>query len=102
MTPEHESEIGRCIFREANDAFVIFHPTDQRVLDVNPAAQRLTGWRRQQLLRLTLLDLLEADSPHLLAELVYASRNTGYLASTDGYSVRKAGGEKQPVHVSVS
>ena len=45
MDPAREQEIARCLFRESNDAFFIFDPDDHRVVDVNPAALRLTGER---------------------------------------------------------
>jgi PAS domain S-box-containing protein len=35
-------EIARSLFREANDAFFLFDPQN-RVVDLNPAALRLTG-----------------------------------------------------------
>ena len=40
---ERQFEIARSLFREANDAFFLFDPVTQIVVDLNPAAQRLTG-----------------------------------------------------------
>lgn len=40
---ERQFEIARSLFREANDAFFLFDPRTQLVVDLNPAAQRLTG-----------------------------------------------------------
>jgi PAS domain S-box-containing protein len=102
MTTEQEIEIGRCLFREANDAFFLLDPVGQRVLDANPAAQRLTGWRRQQLLGRPLPELLEADPPHDLAELIGACRTTGYFAPTDGFLLKTAARGRRAVEVSAS
>jgi PAS domain S-box-containing protein len=102
MTTEQEIEVGRCIFREANDAFFLIHPVDQCVLDANPTAQRLTGLRRRQLLGLPLYELMEADPPHGLAELASACQTTGYFAPADGFYLKTAGGGRRAVQISVS
>jgi PAS domain S-box-containing protein len=102
MTTEQEVEVGRCIFREANDAFFLIHPVDQCVLDANPTAQRLTGLRRRHLLGLPLYELMEADPPHELAELASACQTTGYFAPTDGFYLKTAGGGRRAVQISVS
>ena len=36
------TELSRCLFNEANDAFFIVDPASLRVLDANAIAQRLT------------------------------------------------------------
>jgi two-component system CheB/CheR fusion protein len=102
MTPEQRSETDRCIFREANDAFVIIRPADQQVLDVNPAAQRLAGLRRKQLLGINLAVLLEGARPGALAELVHACQTTGYFAPADGYHLKTPGGGRRAAQVSAS
>jgi PAS domain S-box-containing protein len=102
MTTEQEIEVGRCIFREANDAFLLIRPADLRVLDANPAAQRLMGLRRKQVLALSLPDLLEADPPHDLEELASACRTTGYFAPADGFFLKTAARERRAVQVSAS
>ncbi len=43
---DHE-ELSRCLFEESNDAFFIFDPDGDRILDANPSAERLTGYRRK-------------------------------------------------------
>jgi two-component system CheB/CheR fusion protein len=102
LTPAQRRETDRCIFREANDAFVIIRPDDQQVVDVNPAAQRLTGLRRKQLLRMNLADLLEGARPGALAELAHACQTTGYFAPADGYCLKAAGGRRRAAQVSAS
>lgn len=44
-------EIGRAIFEESPDALFLFDPDSDDVLDVNPAAIRLSGFPREELLR---------------------------------------------------
>ena len=45
---DHE-EFSRCLFEESNDALFVVDPDASRILDANPIAQRLTGFRRKQL-----------------------------------------------------
>jgi PAS domain S-box-containing protein len=101
VTPEQEYEIGRGIFREANDAFFVFAPGDLRLVEVNPAAQKLTGLRRKQLLGLTLPELLEAPEGRDLTPLVRACQSTSHFVAGDDYALRVGAG-RRPVHVSVS
>ena len=43
MSPERQHEICRSLFRESNDAFFVFDPAVLWIVDLNPAALRLTG-----------------------------------------------------------
>jgi PAS domain S-box-containing protein len=102
MTPEQEQEIARCIFREANDAFFILYPATLRVLDANPAAQRITGHRKKQLLTMTLTDLVQCQTPEQLAALLHACQSTAFFVSADGFSLKTDKRGLIPVNVSVS
>ena len=102
MTPEQAHEMGRCIFREANDAFFVIHPSDLRVVDVNPSAQRLSGLRKKKLLQLKIDDLVESAPGRDIAELLRACQSTACCVSTDGYYLKTARGGRKAVHVSVS
>jgi PAS domain S-box-containing protein len=94
-------EIGRCVFREAFDAFLIVDPREACVVEVNPAAQRLTGLRRRQLLGMSLYDLFESGDAQTLAHLVWGCQSTAFSSSQDG-SLRTARGGQRPVHIRVS
>ncbi|MGD0044482.1 MAG: PAS domain-containing protein, partial [Isosphaeraceae bacterium] len=54
---ERQFEIARSLFREANDAFFLFDPGTQLVVDLNPAAQRLTGLEKHLACTMSLRDL---------------------------------------------
>ncbi len=95
-------EIARCLFRESNDALFVFDPGDLRVVDLNPAALRLTGLDRREALALRLTDLIVADAPAALDRLVEANRDTTFFHSQEGYSLVRQEGEPVPVNVSVT
>jgi PAS domain S-box-containing protein len=50
-----------CAFQEAREAFFLFRPSDDRILEANPAATRLTGLTFDQLRSRCLSDLLVVD-----------------------------------------
>jgi PAS domain S-box-containing protein len=101
MDARHQ-EIARCLFRESNDALFIFDPSDHAVVDVNPAALRLTGFDKDVLCAKRLRDLFTSSEPAGLGNLVAAYRRTGYYHSREGYYLGRADGEPIPVNVSVS
>ena len=65
---KHE-ELAQCLFDESNDAFFIFASDENLVLDVNPTAQRLTGYQRKQLLGVALSDLFDTETDHAIYRL---------------------------------
>jgi PAS domain S-box-containing protein len=95
-------EIARCLFRESNDALFVFDPSDLRVVDLNPAALRLTGLDRREAMALRLTDLIIADVPAALDRLVEANRDTTFFHSQEGYSLVRQEGSPVPVNVSVT
>lgn len=101
MTDRHE-EIARCLFREANDALFLFDPAGHRVLDVNPAALRLTGYERKAVLRLKVWDLFSSPDPAVLEQLIEAYQISWFYHSREGLTLNRAEGEPIPVNVSVS
>jgi PAS domain S-box-containing protein len=101
MDARHQ-EIARCLFRESNDALFIFDPGDHAVVDVNPAALRLTGFDKDVVCAKRLRDLFTSSEPAGLGKLVAAYRRTGYYHSREGYYLGRAAGEPIPVNVSVS
>src|SRR5262249_25976481 len=94
-------EIGRSIFREASDAFFIFDPHDGRVVDVNPAALRLTGFDRPEVLALQIQDLFTSERDGL-QRLIDALRKTQFFHSREGYALARKSGAPITINVSVS
>jgi PAS domain S-box-containing protein len=52
MTTDHIEGLGRALFDEAGDGLFLFDPDTDQLLDVNPMALKLTGFRRADLLAL--------------------------------------------------
>ncbi len=102
MDPEHHEEIARSLFRESNDACFYFDPEHNRVLDLNPVAQRLTGFSRDQARSLGVWDLFSGDIPGALDRLVEAYHQTGFYHSREGFYLSRKDGPAIPVNVSVS
>jgi PAS domain S-box-containing protein len=98
----HHQEISRCLFRESNDALFLFDPKDHRVLDVNPAALRLTGLEKEAACALQIGNLFRGAEPGGLDRLIDAYRRTGFYHSREGYWLARAAGEPIPVNLSVS
>src|SRR5262249_25703519 len=102
MDSERHQEIARCLLRESNDALLIFDPRDDRVVEVNPSALRMTGFERQRILELRVWDLFSSDASDGVARLSLAYRETGMFHSREGYYLRRETGPPIPVNVSVS
>ncbi len=101
MDSRHE-EIAHCLFRESNDALFVFDPRDNRVVDVNPTALRLTGFDWDYLCGLTLPDLFTSPDESGITRLIQAYRRTGFYHSQEGFFLGREDGEPIPVNVSVS
>src|SRR5690242_18999797 len=95
-------EVARCLFHESNDALFIFDPRDHRVVDVNPAAQRLTGFTKKQMCELKVSELFSSVKPGGISRLIDAYMATGFFHSCEGYCLARAGGDQSiPVNISV-
>jgi PAS domain S-box-containing protein len=102
VDPARHEEIAHSLFRESNDAFILFNPTDNRVVDLNPAALRLTGYERKAALGILVTDLLHSDDPNGVRNLIEAYRKTGFFHSREGYQLKRPDGTPLAVNVSVT
>jgi PAS domain S-box-containing protein len=102
MDSDRQLEIARCQFRETTDALFVFDPQDQRVVDLNPAALRLSGLTRKAALALRVEDLFQSTESGGLQRLIDAFLRTGLLRSSEDYLLVRREGEPIPVNVSVS
>ena len=103
MNPANRNfEIGRSVFREANDAFFLFDPMTRKIVDVNPAALRLTGMEKDAACSMRLEDLFAATASGGLEGIAEALARTGFFHSREGYYLRRASKSDLAVNVSVS
>ncbi len=100
--PTRHEEVLRCLFRESNDAFFLFEPQSLRVIDLNPAALRLTAYDRKQALQLRVTELFDSEDPKAVDRLIEAYRKTHIFHSREEYLLRRAEGEPLAVNLSAS
>lgn len=93
---------ARSLFREANDAFFLFDPRTRAIVDLNPAAQRMTGLQKDAARSLRLEDLFSGAAAGALDRVVQALDTTGFFHSKEGYFLRRPGQSDLPVNLSVS
>lgn len=102
MNGHHHEELARCLFEEANDAFLIFDLDNYRVMDVNPATQRLSGFRKKQLLDMKLQDLFGTSVEGAIEKMLAAFQTTGLFHSQEDYLLQCRNGKSLPINVSVN
>ncbi|MCS6976929.1 MAG: PAS domain S-box protein [Gemmatales bacterium] len=97
------AELALTLFEEAGDALFLFDPDDERVLDANPMAQRLTGCTRQELLKYPITYLFRSEAPQGMQRLRHAFKRTGAFHSQEGYLLRQPqDGTWIPVNLTIS
>src|SRR5438445_8649087 len=96
-------ELSVTLFEEAGDALFLFDPDSEQLLDVNPMAQRMSGFSRAELLRMPITYLLRSEMQGGLNRLRYAYRKTGVFHSQEGFLLRHhRGGVWIPVNLTVT
>lgn len=95
-------EFLRCLFMESNDALFVVDPSDRRLVNVNLAAQRLTGMRERELIAMRLDDLVECTSGSSRHALLNAVGSTSVFHCHDGYLLRRREGGPLSINLSVA
>jgi PAS domain S-box-containing protein len=88
MSDYEANDLSQALFEEAGDALFLFEPDSDRLVDANPMAQRLSGYTRQELLRLQASYLFRSEAKGGLNRLRQAAQRTGNFHSQDGYFLR--------------
>ena len=94
-------ELSRCLFNESNDAYFVVDPQRLTVIDVNPAARRFTGLRREELIGRPVEEILVGETAAATSRMVAGCRNTEFLHSMDGFGLQTPSG-RMHVNVTVS
>jgi PAS domain S-box-containing protein len=102
MSLERQLEIARSLFRESNDAYFVFDPHDQRIVDLNPAALRLTGFSKKAAQAMKVEDVFTSAESDGMRRLVEAVEETRFFHSREDYGLVRHEGEPLAVNVSVS
>lgn len=80
--------LAESLFKEAGDALFLFEPDTCQILEVNPTAQRLSGYSREELLRMQTTSLLQAEWADANSRLDDAHRHTMSFHARDGFLLR--------------
>src|SRR5690349_15738877 len=95
--------LAQALFEEAGDALVLFDPDTNQVLEVNPATLRLTGFTREELLRLPATSLFQHESPSPTQRLPRTSPQMEAFHSQEGCRLRTSDDRVWvPVHLTIS
>ncbi len=82
------NELSVTLFEEAGDALFLFDPETEEISDVNPMAQRLSGFSRSELLHLQITYLFRSELQGGLQRLRHAYKKTGVFHSQEGFLLR--------------
>ena len=88
MTTYNIQGLARAIFEEAGDALFLSDPDTDQLIDVNPTAQRLTGFSRPELLRMQATQLFRFGGQEGRQRMRRAAEATGVFHSQEGYYLR--------------
>jgi hypothetical protein len=103
MTLPDAAELGQTLFEEIGDAAFVVDPATDCLIDVNPMAERITACPRDHLLRLSLQELLRADTDQSLTHLRQALHGTQTFYSQEGYYCRQTNRENWlPVNLTIT
>jgi PAS domain S-box-containing protein len=80
--------LAEALFREAGDALFLIEPDTGQIIEVNPTAERLSGFSREQLLSMQTSWLLKAEGLEEHVGLLEAHRHTGLFHARDGFLMR--------------
>ena len=88
--PAQHERIGlaEALFNESADALFLVDPESDQLLDVNPVAVRLSGFSREELLRMTAGSLFRSEFHGGRERLRQAAGKSGAFHSQEGYLLR--------------
>jgi PAS domain S-box-containing protein len=103
MSQQSAPDLARALFAEAGDALFLFDPDTELLLDVNPMAERLSGFARAELLQMQATYLFRAGVQGGKQRLRQAGQKTGVFHSQDGFFLRNhQDGVWVPVNLTIS
>ena len=88
MNSNFSAGLARALFEESGDALFLFEPETDRLLDVNPVAERLSGYQRTELLLLPATYLFRFGGRGGMKRLRQACQDTTVFHAQDGYYLR--------------
>ncbi len=102
MNSYNQAELTQALFEESGDALFLFDPETENLCEVNPTAERLTGFRRRELLQTQVTYLFRSEAQGGLERLRQAFRRTGLFHSQEGFLLRRMDGRWVPVNLTIA
>ena len=88
MKHHRQDGLAQALFEECGDALFLFEPAVGRLVDVNRAGQRLSGFPLRELLGRPVTALFRPDCPDGPQLLLEAARKTGLFRAPEGFLLR--------------
>jgi PAS domain S-box-containing protein len=99
----NDRELAQTLFEEAGDALFLFDPESEHIVDVNPLAQRLSGFLRLELIGMPITKLLRSEGQGNLHVLRQAFQRTGLFHSQEGFYLhRRQDNDWVPVNLTIT
>lgn len=95
-------EVGFAVFRESNDALIVFDLDSLTVLAANPTALRIAQTDFRQLAGRKVTEFIRSDSEDLAGQLARSLNDTQFFHSREGYRWEQADRPAIPVNVTIS
>lgn len=103
MSDFYWEELAGTLFDEAGDALFLFDPESEQVREVNPMAQRLSGYTRRELQEMKITYLFRSEQEGGVQRLRHAFRRTGLFHSQEGFWLRhKTNHSWVPVNLTIT
>ncbi len=97
-----QAELAQALFSESGDAMFLLDPDTDQLVEVNPVAERITGFARAELLRSPAAYLFRFEAAGGLQRLKGAFTKTVVFHGQDGFLLRTKDGAWVPVGLTVS
>jgi len=102
MVAYDQAELAQALFSELGDALFLLDPDTDRLIEVNQAALRLTGYTRRELLDFSATHLFRFEAPGGVQRLKGAFTKTMVFHGQDGFLLRAKDEAWVPVSLTVS
>jgi PAS domain S-box-containing protein len=103
MKQSSAKNLAQALFEEAGDALFLFDPETDKVQDVNPMAERLSGYPREELLTLQATYLFRFSGQGGKQRIQHAATKTTVFHAQDGFLLRtRSEGIWVPVNVTIT
>src|SRR3954469_16550296 len=103
MRQSTAGDLAQALFEEAGDALFLFDPDTDQLQDVNPLAERLSGFSREELLAVTATYLFRFAGQGGKARMQHAATKTTIFHAQDGFLLRtRDDGVWVPVNVTIT